>query len=141
MVRRVFDVANELCVADRVEHMGGLEGGEKWAQFEWADVFAYPTNDDAQPLVVLEAMAAALPVVSSASGGVPDTVADAGLLVGPGNHTDLALALRSLVDDPERRFRLGQRARDRYASSYTPEAFELRVATVLGEFLTFERTT
>jgi glycosyltransferase involved in cell wall biosynthesis len=70
-----------------------------------ADVFALPSLREGLPLAVLEAMAAGVPVVASAVGGVPAALADgaAGVLVPPGDPGALAAALARLLADPERR--------------------------------------
>jgi glycosyltransferase involved in cell wall biosynthesis len=65
------------------------------------------------PLKVAEYMAAGLPVVASDQGDLPALLADAGLLVPPGNTARLAGALRELVGDEEARRRLGRAARVR----------------------------
>lgn len=76
-------------------------------------VFALPTEIDKSPYSVLEAMAAGVPVVSTTVGAIPEMVPDqvAGLLVAPGDHRALARAIGSLLDDPQRRRRMGAAAR------------------------------
>lgn len=54
-----------------------------------------------------EAMACAVPVVSTTGGALPEVVGDAGLLVPPGDHRALAAAIRSLLDHPQRAAALG----------------------------------
>jgi glycosyltransferase involved in cell wall biosynthesis len=89
--------------------------------YRTADVFVLPCvvaadgRRDVTPNVVLEAMAMALPVVSTPVGGVPELVEDgvSGVLVPPGDAAALAAALEALIADPERRRRLGEAARRR----------------------------
>jgi glycosyltransferase involved in cell wall biosynthesis len=135
IAQEIGELAAELGVAKRVESVGGVEGAALWAQHEWADVFAYPTNDDAQPLVVLEAMAAGLPVVASRIGGIPQTLDTAGILIEPRDHEALAASLHSLIEDPELRLRLGTAARTRFVSHYNVEAFQQRFDRLFGEIL------
>ena len=73
------------------------------------------TGSEGAPLSVLEAMAAGLPVVASAVGGVPEIVADGatGLLVPPDDAAALAAALEQLLADAALRRRLGAAGRER----------------------------
>jgi glycosyltransferase involved in cell wall biosynthesis len=75
-----------------------------------ADIFVLPTHADTLAQVIAEAMACALPVISSPVGAVAELVHDrvTGLLVPPGSPAELAQALRSLSADPSRMYELGQ---------------------------------
>lgn len=81
--------------------------------YERADVFALPTLGDCLPMVLSEAGAVGLPLLSTAVGAIPEIVRDGetGLLVPPGDPVAVAAALRRLVDDPDLRRRLGEGAR------------------------------
>jgi glycosyltransferase involved in cell wall biosynthesis len=135
IIRRTEMLAEGLGVRERVEILGPRVDREKLREFEAADVFAYPTENDGQPLVVLEAMAAGLPVVASRCGGIPETLGDTGLLIEARDPTGLAEAVGTLIDDPELRDRLGRAARARYVSHYTAEHFQERLLKIFGEFL------
>ena len=78
--------------------------------FAQADVFALPSRVEALPLVLVEAVSAGLPAVSTDVGDVREALAGVVELVPPEHPAELAAALRRLLDDPadrERRSRAG----------------------------------
>lgn len=132
---RARRVAQEAGVAERVELLGGCAGERKRSQFAWADVLAHPTHRDGQPVVLIEGMAAALPLIGSTIGGVPETIGDAGILVRAGDTTEIAAAISSLIADPDRRLELGDRARRRFEAIYSVEPYRQRFSAVFAELL------
>lgn len=86
-----------------------------------ADVFVLPSRSEAFPNAVMEAMAAGLPVVATAVGGIPELVADGhtGRLVPTGDPEALALALIELLDEPRRAAQLGLAARQRVEQMFS----------------------
>jgi glycosyltransferase involved in cell wall biosynthesis len=95
-----------------------------------ADVFVLPSRTEPFPNVLAEAMAAGLPIVASAVGGVPEVIDNGrnGLLVPAGDAGALADRLCRVLDDPALRTRLGSAARAdaeaRYSFDRMVEAFE-----------------
>ncbi|MGH7933807.1 MAG: glycosyltransferase [Candidatus Binataceae bacterium] len=79
-----------------------------------ADVVVLPSMVEGLPLVAVEALAAARPVVATAVGGTPEVVisGETGMLVRPGDPAALGKALDLLLSDPELRARLGARGRE-----------------------------
>lgn len=88
-----------------------------------ADVFVSPSRWEGMPNVVLEAMAAGLPVVATAVGGTTELVVhgQTGLLVPPDDTRAMADALTALVSTPTYRRKLGKRARARVLKHFTWE--------------------
>lgn len=75
--------------------------------FAQASVFALATRYEGYGIVFDEALSHGLPIVSCATGAVPETVpAEARLLVPPDDTTSFAAALRDLLEHPEKRARL-----------------------------------
>ena len=78
-----------------------------------ADVFAFPTRADCFGVVLAEAMAASLPIVTTRVAAIPEAVNDgeSGFVVEPGDPEGLRDRLERLAKSPELRARMGQRAR------------------------------
>lgn len=112
-------LAAELGVADHTVFTGLLPQRRALECVAAADVFLYASQTETQGLVVIEAMAAGVPVVAVAAGGVAEAVRDGetGELVPPDAPAIAARAL-ALLDDPGRRHRLG-RAGAAAARAYT----------------------
>jgi glycosyltransferase involved in cell wall biosynthesis len=88
--------------------------------YHHADVFCLPTRGDCLPMVLSEAGAAGLPLVSTAIAGIPEIARDGetGLLVPVGDRPALTRALRTLVDDTDLRLRLGAAAAELVGRDY-----------------------
>jgi len=97
----------------RVTLVGSVGQDEILDQYHWADVFCLPSFQEGLPVVLMEAMATELPVVTSTINGIPELVKDGsnGYLLPPGRADLLADALAKLASDPELRRQLGNRAR------------------------------
>jgi glycosyltransferase involved in cell wall biosynthesis len=100
-------------LAEHVELLG--ERDDVAGQLAQSDVFVLASRSEGLPLSVLEAMAAGLPVVASAVGGVPELVVsgETGLLVPPGDIDALADAVRKLLADVLLRRAMGDAGRAR----------------------------
>jgi glycosyltransferase involved in cell wall biosynthesis len=88
---------------------------------EW-HMLLLPSREDPFPLVVLEAMAAGLPIVATAVDGIAEQLTPAtGILVEEGDADGLTAAVRDLLTSPARRAALGAAARERVAREFTLE--------------------
>jgi glycosyltransferase involved in cell wall biosynthesis len=98
-----------------------------------ADAFVLPTFGDCLPMVLSEAGAAGVPVISTAVAAIPEVVldGDTGLLVPPGDARALAIALRHLAERPDERVRMGSRAVEHVAREYDAGVNARRLLEVL----------
>jgi glycosyltransferase involved in cell wall biosynthesis len=89
-------------------------------RIEELDVFVLPSRGENLPIAILEAMAAAVPVVATRVGGVPEVVADGetGLIVEPDDVEGLAAALDRVAGDDALRERLGRAGATRIAEHF-----------------------
>ena len=115
-------------------HFAGFRA-EAAAALGEADALVLPSWIEGLPLVVLEAMALAKPVVATAVGGTPEAVVDGetGLLVPARDVPALTVALERLVDDEQLRRRLGDAGRSRVESQFSAGAMSQRILEIYGE--------
>ena len=93
--------------------------------YSLATLLALPSYSEGSPNVVLEAMAAGLPIAATAAGGVPEILENGvtGLMVPPGDPQAMADALLQILRDADLAKRLGAAARSGAEAHYTPQAY------------------
>lgn len=118
--------------AERICFLGAVDASTRASLLRDMHVLALPSDDEAQPLVILEAMAAGLPVVSTRHGAIPETVmhGETGILIGTRDAAALGQALRALARQPRRLAALGSAGRARYLEHYTVERWADRMTGV-----------
>jgi glycosyltransferase involved in cell wall biosynthesis len=109
---RLRSLARERC-GSGVEFLGRVEPSAIPPLYESCDIYVNASVIDNQPLSLLEAFAAGLPVVSTPTGDIAAMVrgGEMGLLVPPRDPASIAGAVELLLDRPDRALRLAQRAR------------------------------
>jgi D-inositol-3-phosphate glycosyltransferase len=129
--RRLEMVAGDQGLSSRVRFLGAVDHEELADYYDLADVFVMPSRTETFGLVALEAQAVGTPVVASAVGGLTEVIEDGltGILVGARQPDAFAAAIRTLLDDPDLRERMGEAARRR-ASSFTWERASERLAAI-----------
>jgi len=118
---RLRQLAAHLGVTERVRFHGAVE--EVPAFLRDLDLFALPSDTEAHPNALLEAMACGLPCVASGIGGVPEVLAkgQCGIIVAPGEQAALTHQIVRLARDGELARRLGIAARERVRREYSLE--------------------
>ncbi|MFL9453523.1 MULTISPECIES: glycosyltransferase [Nostocales] len=114
-------LAVDLGISDRVDLPGWVDNPRDWLlQF---DIFAMPSRSEGFPLAIVEAMLAALPVVATRVGSIPEAVThgETGLLVDQDDVEGLAAALQHLKEDCQLRLRFGRRGQDIARRQFTVE--------------------
>lgn len=101
-----------------------------------ADIVAHPSEFEALPTALIEALAAARPMVATEVGGIPEVVtSETGMFVPAGDPAALAAALRRLATDPWRRAALGAAARRRFESRFDAGVWTRRLADLYAAVL------
>lgn len=132
----------QAAVLDRVAVVGVVAWDDLPATHGALDVFAMPcrtrllgTDVEGLGIVYLEAQAVGVPVVAGRSGGAPETVRDGvtGHVVDGRSETAVARTLRSLLEDPDRRTRMGRAGREHVEQRWSWERIAERFRRVLDD--------
>lgn len=118
------DYIREAGLNEIVELVGNVENIEDY--YAKADIFALSSLYEGVPLVILEAMAAGLPIISTDVGGIKDILGDGGILVPAGDKFAYKNALRNLISDKALMSKLGKKASEiskRYDSSVIADKY------------------
>lgn len=124
-----LDVSNRLVLPGFVDDVPGLLAD--------LDLFVLSSHREGHPMVLLEAMAMARPVVATDIPGVGDTISDGvdGRLVPPADPNALAAAIQAMIRDPAGAQRMARRARQKVEREYTVERMVRRTALLYDELL------
>jgi glycogen(starch) synthase len=132
--KRLKREAKRIGVADRLHFVGFVAHERLPAVLAHADVLVLPSIYEELGTVLLEAMQAALPIVASRTGGIPDVIEDGvnGMLVPPDEPEALAHAINRLLADRNLARRLSEGARER-GKDYDWEVLAERVLRVFQD--------
>jgi glycosyltransferase involved in cell wall biosynthesis len=134
--RWLKDRARQLAVEDAVEWTGFTRDVN--AELQRFDLFVLPSLfGEGLPMVVLEAMAAGVPVVGTRVEGVPEAIRDGldGALAAPGDSEDLARAMGRVISGALDWTRLRESARQRHAEKFSDASMARGVAGVYRHIL------
>jgi glycosyltransferase involved in cell wall biosynthesis len=134
--RQLEDESARLGIEHAVTFTGAVDQDEIPAYYRRADVFCQPSFMEGIPVVLMEAMASGLPVVSSGVAGIPELVIDghSGLLIPPGRPCAFAKAIGQLVDSPALRVAMGRAGRAIVEREFAAAHCARQVATLFRTF-------
>jgi len=132
---RLEATAESLGCKDRVAFAGQVSAVQSF--YAMADVFALPSLSEGSPNVLLEAMAANLPIVATTVGGVPEMVAndESALLVPPNDPPALAAALATLLTDEDLAQRLAKEAATMVDTRFAPDNYARFLVEIYREVI------
>lgn len=113
----------QLGLDDQVEFHGALNHHEVRSMYGRSDAFALPSFAEGIPVVLMEAMAAGLPCISTRITGIPELITDGetGFMAAASDVDELVERVGQLVDSPELRQKLGRAGRERVCQAYNLE--------------------
>lgn len=117
-------------------YKGKKYGKEKWSVFKQSDIFVFPTyyENETFGLVILEAMAHRLPVVTTNEGGIPDIVVHGknGFISERKNPESLADCIAVLLNDKNLRRKMGDEGYRILKERFTEKQFEKKMLEILN---------
>jgi glycosyltransferase involved in cell wall biosynthesis len=129
---RTEKMIERLAIGDSVRFAHGISDAELIELMGSAEVACVPSLYEGFSLPTAELMACATPLVVSRAGAIPEVVGPDGLcadVVTPGDVGELRAALESLLDDPDRRARMGAAGRRRVDEMFSWRAVAAKVAS------------
>jgi glycosyltransferase involved in cell wall biosynthesis len=129
------DMATNLCITGHVRFLGHRD--DTYDLMGAMDVFVLPSLHEGIPMVLLEAMALARPVVASQVGGIPEVITDSehGLLVPAADPDGLVEGCRRFLDDGCLAERCGKAGQRRAQQDFSASSMGAKVAALYRELI------
>ncbi|MDZ4165809.1 MAG: glycosyltransferase family 4 protein [Smithellaceae bacterium] len=129
----IEQLIRHLGLGEAVNFTGRIEYNQFAHYYARAAIAVIPSLYEGFGLPAGEAMSCGVPVISTNGGALPEVVGDAGIIVPPGDRIALENAILSLLDDPDRRSRLGQAGFERVQKLFTWRRAAEQTLTVYRE--------
>jgi glycosyltransferase involved in cell wall biosynthesis len=122
-----------------IKLLGPAYEKSKFDLFSSADIFVLPTYYPAEghPWVIVEAMAAGLPIITTDQGAITESVKDGvnGFIVEKRNPRQIAEKIKFLIDHPDIRKKMGEESRRLYLENFTEEKMIERLSNAFHAVL------
>ena len=120
---------------ERVTFTGVLGQDKVRQHYDKADLFVLASFAEGVPVVLMEAMAKEIPVISTRITGIPELIEHGqdGLLATPGDTEDLALQMLTLLNHPELRRQFGKAGRNKVKANYNQHENNLQMVDLLNK--------
>ncbi len=108
--------------------------------YQKADIFVLPSKptrfwSEQFGMVLIEAMASGLPVITTRSGSIPEVVDEAGILVKPGDSKSLYAGFTSLLESPALRKKLSKAGRERVIKNFDRQKVAKKIENIYQQCL------
>jgi glycosyltransferase involved in cell wall biosynthesis len=129
--------AEQLGIRERIEFLGTVSGEAKDQAIRDSDVLILPSHTENMPVSLIEGMAAALPVIATAVGAIPEMIRDGetGFVIEPRDDAALAERLARLFRDPALGRRLGQCAQEHARATWDADVLAERTTTLYARLI------
>ncbi|WP_323781291.1 glycosyltransferase family 4 protein [Thalassovita sp.] len=129
--------ANRAGLASQVDFIGYKSQSEVAAMLQQVDALVLPSFAEGVPVVLMEAMAAGLPVVTTQIAGIPELVeqGQSGILVPPGDAPALQRAISQTLSNPGKADEMGQRGRAKVMTDFNITTEATWLGTLIRSYL------
>lgn len=103
LAEEIYQAPKKFGVADRVKFLGRVADPDLPAVYSLATVFVWPSLMEGFGLPLIEAMTCGVPIITSSRGALPEVAGEAALIVDPENVSQLAEAIKLMLESPELR--------------------------------------
>nr|WP_236642342.1 glycosyltransferase [Salinigranum halophilum] len=117
--RHLQNLAKNLGIESHIRFDGFVSEKLLPEYYRAADIFVFPSLLEGFGMVLVEAMASGLPVISTTSSAIPEVVGDAGILVSPKSSAEIAEAVETLILNTRYAQSIGSSGRDRVNNQFT----------------------
>jgi len=132
------NLVEEFSLGDHIKFVGSVEQNEVSKLYQEADIFVLSSvtaedgDQEGIPVVLMEAMAAQLPVISTFHSGIPELIEDGknGFLVHERDVFALAEKIEFLIEHPEIVGDMGKKGRDKVESAFNTEMLNRRLEDI-----------
>ncbi|NIZ01288.1 glycosyltransferase family 4 protein [Thalassospira lucentensis] len=135
--QELHSMLNDHGIADIAAYHGPVNADQRMALFNAVDLFVFPSNypNEAQPLVVLEAMAAGVPVIASNIATLPEFVraGETGWLCEPNDPNSLAKTITQAINTPDQTDAMAKAARQMCETDFTLDRFTRDIYDVIDK--------
>jgi glycosyltransferase involved in cell wall biosynthesis len=122
-----------------IQIIGPIKGEEKLSLLASADIFVFPTfyPNEGHPWVIVEAMAAGLPIISTDHGAIIESVTDGknGFIVEAKNPHQVAEKIDFLLENPKIREQMGAESKKKYIENFTEDRMVERLQAVFEKVI------
>ncbi len=132
LARLQNQLSRNQALSSAVHYRGPMDHESLVEAYRAADGFVFASSCENMPIILMEAMAAGLPIACSNRGPMPEVLRDAGVYFDPESSEDIARAMRELMLDRKKRAECAARAYE-YAKEYTWERCARETFSFLAE--------
>ncbi|KQA21385.1 glycosyltransferase family 4 protein [Vibrio metoecus] len=130
-------LCTELGISNKVEFLGWINNKQKLDLLARTDVVVLPSYAEGLPMSILEAMSAGLPVITTSVGAIGDAITNNvnGLIVEPGNISDIFLAINELASNPDKRIEFGIAAKNKFDDFFNEDIVARKLACYYSDLI------